>query len=66
MNKLKYLLSIAIVFIILPNTIYADCTEEEISHFKEIEEDYIVAYELDKESKDYTIIITNPEPTKYV
>ena len=40
MNKLKYLLSIAIVFIILPNTIYADCTEEEISHFKEIEDDY--------------------------
>ena len=66
MNKFKYLLLLAIVFIILPNTIYADCTEEEITHFKEIEDEYKITYEFDEESKDYIVTFTNPEPTKYI
>lgn len=65
MNKLKYLLSLAIVFIVLPNIIYADCTVEERKHFKEIEDEYKVTYEFNKDTETYDITLFNPEPETY-
>ena len=53
MNKIKNLLTIAIVFIILPNFAYANCTEEETLDFKRNEKYYKVTYEYDKTSNDY-------------
>jgi len=65
MNKIKNLLTIAIIFTILPNAIYADCTTEEIKHFKKIEKDYKVTYEFNKDTETYTITFYNPEPDNY-
>ena len=65
MNKLKYLLSLAIVFIVLPNIIYADCTVEERKHFKEIEDEYKVTYEFNKDTETYSATFYSPEPDNY-
>ena len=60
MNKTKYLLTTLSLFIMLPSITYAECTKEEINHFKEIEDDYKVSYEFNKETKDYNITFTMP------
>lgn len=65
MNKSKYLLTTLSLFIMLPSITYAECTPEEIKHFKEIEDEYKVTYEFNKETKDYTIKLFMPEPSKY-
>lgn len=66
MNKYKYLLITTFLsFILLPNITYADCTEEEIAHFKEIEDEYKITYEFNQETKSYTIKYKVPEPDMY-
>ena len=64
MNKTKMLI-IALLFILLPNIIYADCTKEEIDYFKRIENGYKISYEYNKDSKNYTVTFYSPEPDKY-
>ena len=49
----------------LPNIIYADCTTNEISYFKRIEDDYKITYTNNKDTKDYTVTFYSPEPDKY-
>lgn len=65
MSKKIYLLSLFSLFLLLPHTSYADCTKEEIEHFKEIEDEYKVTYEFNKDTKDYTIKFHSSEPSKY-
>ncbi len=65
MKKYNYFIGIMLSLILLPCTIYADCTQEEIEHFKEIEDQYKVTYEFNKESKDYTLKFYSPEPNAY-
>ena len=64
MNKLRFFITI-LLFIMLPNIIYADCTTDEISYFKRIEDDYKITYTYNKDTKDYTVTFYSPEPDKY-
>lgn len=61
----KHIISLLSLFVLLPSTIYADCTEEEIKNFKKIEDDYKVTYEFNKETKNYTLKFYSPEPNMY-
>lgn len=65
MKKHKFLLSILSLSLFIPSTTYADCTKEEIDNFKEIEDEYKVTYEFDKDTKTYTINFVNPNPGNY-
>ena len=65
MNKLKQLVIAPILFVLLPNAIYADCTPEEKKHFSEIEKEYTVSYEYKRDEESYTINLYNPEPDNY-
>lgn len=64
MNNYKYLVFL-ILFILLPNVIFAGCASEEIEHFKEIEDDYKITYEFNKDSKKYMVTLYTPEPNMY-
>ena len=66
MEKYKYLLLTLFIPLLLPTTIYAECTEEEIAHFKEIENQYTVTDEFDANSKKYTLNIKNPDFKQYI
>ena len=65
MKKYKYLLLSLLISLLIPSTIYAECTEEDLQDFKEIEEEYTVKYEFNKETKLYTVTLNNPEPSRY-
>lgn len=65
MKKHKFLLSILSLSLFIPSTTYADCTKEEIDNFKEIEDEYKITYEFDKDTKTYTINFVNPNPGNY-
>lgn len=65
MIKNKKLLIIPLLSFLCLNSVYADCTKEEIDAFKEIEDEYKVTYEFDKGTKTYTLNFYNPEPEKY-
>ena len=66
MNKYKYLLlTIFLSFILLPMIAYAECTNEEIEHFKEVEDEYKVTYEFNMDTKDYTITSYAPFPDEF-
>lgn len=64
MQNNKYL-TVLSLFILFPSIIYADCTDEEVKHFKEIEKDYKVTYEFNKDTKDYKVTFYSPEPDMY-
>ena len=65
MIKNKIILLMISLSLFMPSTIYADCTKEEIDNFKKIEDEYKVTYEFDKDSKTYTVYLTNPNTSKY-
>ena len=65
MNKSKYLLTTLSLFIMLPSITYAECTSEEIKHFKEIEDEYKYSYEFDSQTKKYNIRFYSEEPDNY-
>lgn len=65
MKKHKLLLSILSLSLFIPSTTYADCTKEEIDNFKEIEDEYKITYEFDKDTKTYTLTFYSPEPDMY-
>lgn len=65
MKKHKFLLSILSLSLFIPSTTYADCTKEEIDNFKQIEDEYKVTYEFDKDTKLYTLTFYSPEPDIY-
>ena len=66
MNKYKYLLlTIFLSFILLPMIAYAECTNEEIEHFKEVEDEYKVTYEFNMDTKDYTVTSYAPFPDEF-
>lgn len=65
MKKHKFLLSILSLSLFIPSTTYADCTKEEIDNFKEIEDEYKITYEFDKETKTYTLTFYSPKPDMY-
>lgn len=65
MNKKIYLLSLFSLFLLLPHTSYADCTAEEIEHFKEVENEYKITYEFNEDTKDYTLTTNAPLPNEY-
>ncbi len=54
-----------LILLLLPITTKAYCTDEEKLYFKEIEDEYKVTYELNKETKNYTIKFYNAEPDRY-
>lgn len=64
MNKNKLLLLIPLSLLI-PTIAYADCTKEEIQEFKEVEEDYKITYEFDKDTKLYSLTFYNPKSDLY-
>lgn len=55
MKKHVSILITMLSFLLLPNITYADCTKEEIEHFKEIEDEYKITYKYNKETNDYTL-----------
>ena len=65
MKKNIYKILLLLVLTLSPYLVKADCTTEEIKHFREIEDDYKVTYEFDKETKTYTLTFYNPEPDMY-
>lgn len=65
MKKYKYLLLTFLIPLLIPITAYAECTKEDIEHFKEIEDEYTITYEFDKETKKYSITFFNPNPEAY-
>lgn len=65
MKKYKYLLLSLLIPLLFPIITYAECSKEDIDNFKEIEEQYKVTYEFDKETKLYSITFHNPNPEKY-
>ncbi len=65
MNKYKYIISLILSLIILPSIVYADCTKEELEHFKEIQNKYNYTYKFDEQTKKYTISFHSEEPDKY-
>jgi len=64
MKKYQYIITSLIIFL-LPLFTYADCTTEEINHFREIESEYRIESTLDKETGYYTLTLYNPEPDAY-
>ena len=64
MKKYNYIITTLIIFL-LPIFTYADCTTEEINHFKEIENRYRIVSTLNKEENNYSITLYNPEPDNY-
>ncbi len=64
MNKNKLLLLIPLSLLI-PTIAYADCTKEEIQEFKEVEEDYKITYEFDKDTKLYSLTFYAPKSDVY-
>ena len=65
MIKQKYLLSLISLSLLIPTIIYADCTKEEIDNFKEIQDEYKVTYEFDKDTKLYILTFYSPNPDMY-
>ena len=63
MRKIKK--TVLLLLILLPNTVFAECTKEEINYFKRIENNYKINYEYNKDTKDYTVTFYSPEPDKY-
>ncbi len=55
MKKYKYILITILIPLLIPITAYADCSEEDIKEFREIQDEYKVAYEFDKETKTYIL-----------
>ena len=66
MNKQKYLLTTLSLFIMLPSITYAECTSEEIKHFKEIEDEYKVTYEFNIDNQRYNLMFYANETYDYV
>ncbi len=48
MKKHVYMILLLLVFIVFPKYIYADCTKEEMTHFREIRSEFKVSYMLDE------------------
>ena len=65
MKKYNYLILLFLSFILSPHKSYADCTQEEINHFKEYEDKYKVTYEFNKDNKTYTLKLFNPLPNEF-
>ena len=63
--KKKYIIFTISLFLLLPIIVKADCTEAEINHFKEIEDNYTIEKEYDYDTKTYTLTFNNPEPNNY-
>ena len=64
MKKHKYLLTFLLI-LLFPIYVNADCTNEELKHFREIESEYRLEYELNKTTGRYKLIMYNPEPHRY-
>ena len=65
MKKYNLLLSIISLSLFIPTLTYADCTKEELDNFKEIENEYKVTYEFDRDSKKYKLKFINPNYENY-
>ncbi len=64
MKKYKLLTLVISIFILLPK-VYAECTQEEIDYFKEIEDEYQITYTFNEDTKDYTVTFYESEPDSY-
>ena len=64
MKKFNYFIT-PFIILLLPIITYASCSEEELKHFERIKEKYKIEYNIDKETGYYTLILHNPDPTKY-
>lgn len=65
MNRYKYLIFTIVLFLTCITNTYAACTQEEINEFKKVEDDYVVKYEFNKNSKTYTLQFEASLPNKY-
>lgn len=66
MKKQIYLITLISLFLLLPKLSYADCKEEVIERFSEIENHYVITYELDKENMNYNLTLKKDESNDYV
>ena len=57
----KNILIILVMFIMLPLTVYADCT----SDFEKVKNDFKVSYKYNADTDDFNIIFVNPDYDKY-
>ena len=64
-NYKHLLLTIFLTFILLPNIIYADCTEEDQERFKEVEDEYKITYKFNQDTKDYTLTTHSSLPDEF-
>lgn len=65
MKKYKYILVITSLSLLFCQKVYANCTDYEINHFKEIESKCTVTYDYDKVNNKNIIKYYNPEPQTY-
>lgn len=65
MKKKRYIALILILSLLSMNKAYAACTQEEISGFEDVEDEYKITYEFNKETKDYTLKFSSPKPDMY-
>ena len=65
MRKNKRILLFLSVCLLFSNHVYAECTTDERKEFRNIEDKYKITYEFNKDTKDYTLTFTSPEPDKF-
>lgn len=65
MRKNKRILLFLSVCLLFSNHVYAECTTDERKEFRNIEDNYKITYEFNKDTKDYTLTFTSPEPDKF-
>ena len=65
MNRYKYLIFTIVLFLTCITNTYAACTQEEINEFKKVEDDYVVKYEFDKNTKTYNVTFYTEESSRY-
>lgn len=61
MKHIKEILFLISLAVILPVEVYADCA----SDFKEVEKDFKVSYEYNKDTDDFTITMISPDYERY-
>lgn len=65
MNRKKYIALTLMLSLLCVNKAYAACTQEDINNFKKIEDEFKITYKFNKETKDYKIVIYNPNYQGY-
>lgn len=65
MKKTRYFILFLFTFLLISPKVYATCSQEELNHFKEIEDQYKVTYDYNPDTKTYSITYIMTEVDKY-